>query len=365
MPRNGSGVYSLPPNTAAVDGQPADAGKFNTLTQDIAGDLNAARPVSAGGTGATAASGARTNLGVPSVTETVSFIENLNATYAASLNDLSPTDDPNYLENQIWGRITGTIPSDGWPGISAGDFIHSMSWGSSAVQIGYNYARTTGQAPIYYREKAANVWGDWVPIHTGAFPQFISQLDSTYVASLNDLSPTSDPNYRENQIWGRIAGTPPTDGWTGMAAGDFIHSMSWGGGGAIQVGYNWQYTSGQSPIYYRQKAANTWDDWVPIQIRNARSWTTVTPDRSLGTNFTNTSGDEMVVKVVLADSTASTYSIIATGYVDGVQRFVSNNSGTTGQRETVTLIVPDQSTYRVEETAGAGAVLERWAELSV
>lgn len=42
----------------------SDATDLNTPLQDIASDLNTARPVIAGGTGATTASGARTNLGL-------------------------------------------------------------------------------------------------------------------------------------------------------------------------------------------------------------------------------------------------------------------------------------------------------------
>lgn len=63
MPRNGQGVYSLPPNTAAVTGQTIASAPYNTVNNDIANDLNAARPVTAGGTGATNAADALNNLG--------------------------------------------------------------------------------------------------------------------------------------------------------------------------------------------------------------------------------------------------------------------------------------------------------------
>jgi hypothetical protein len=63
MPRSG-GVYSLPAGSIVANGTTADASQHNTPLNDIAADLNAARPVSAGGTGATTASGARTALGL-------------------------------------------------------------------------------------------------------------------------------------------------------------------------------------------------------------------------------------------------------------------------------------------------------------
>lgn len=63
MPRNGQGVYSLPPNTAAVSGLTIESAPYNTLNNDIANDLNFPRPITAGGTGATNAADALANLG--------------------------------------------------------------------------------------------------------------------------------------------------------------------------------------------------------------------------------------------------------------------------------------------------------------
>ena len=64
MARNGSGVYSLPAGSTVTNGDTSDATDVNTPLQDIAADLNVARPVSTGGTGATSASAARTALGL-------------------------------------------------------------------------------------------------------------------------------------------------------------------------------------------------------------------------------------------------------------------------------------------------------------
>lgn len=64
MARNGSGVYSLPAGTAIVNGDVSDASDLNTPFDDLESDANIARPVVAGGTGATTAGDARTNLGL-------------------------------------------------------------------------------------------------------------------------------------------------------------------------------------------------------------------------------------------------------------------------------------------------------------
>jgi hypothetical protein len=64
MPRNVSGVYSQPAGTTAVSNSTISSTAFNDLVDDIVADLNVARPVVAGGTGATSASAARTALGL-------------------------------------------------------------------------------------------------------------------------------------------------------------------------------------------------------------------------------------------------------------------------------------------------------------
>lgn len=62
MPRNGSGVYALPSGSTAVSGETALAATHNTPLVDIQTDLNTDRPLVAGGTGASTAEDARTNL---------------------------------------------------------------------------------------------------------------------------------------------------------------------------------------------------------------------------------------------------------------------------------------------------------------
>lgn len=64
MPRNSSGTYSKPAGTAASPNTTITSSQFNATIDDIAADLNAARPVSAGGTGAATVPQARTNLQV-------------------------------------------------------------------------------------------------------------------------------------------------------------------------------------------------------------------------------------------------------------------------------------------------------------
>jgi len=68
MARNGSGVYALPSVYTAVPGEVIQAVQHNTPLEDLQQDANTARPIVAGGTGATTGQGAITALFAGGVT---------------------------------------------------------------------------------------------------------------------------------------------------------------------------------------------------------------------------------------------------------------------------------------------------------
>ena len=83
MPRNGSNVYSRPGGTTAVSGASISSTAYNAFVTDLETDLNLARPIVAGGTGATTAAGARTALGSTTVGDAVFIAANAAAARTA------------------------------------------------------------------------------------------------------------------------------------------------------------------------------------------------------------------------------------------------------------------------------------------
>jgi hypothetical protein len=87
MSRNPSGVYSLPAGSVVANGDTSDASDINTPLADIAADLNVARPIVAGGTGATSASAALVNLGLTATAAEINALDGITAT-VSELNTL-------------------------------------------------------------------------------------------------------------------------------------------------------------------------------------------------------------------------------------------------------------------------------------
>lgn len=105
MPRNGSGVYSKPSGTTAVANTVIESAKYNSTVDDLVQDANLARPITAGGTGATSAATARTALAVPGTATVNTFTATQTwskGADVASATALTLGTDGNYFD------ITGT-----------------------------------------------------------------------------------------------------------------------------------------------------------------------------------------------------------------------------------------------------------------
>lgn len=138
MPRSGDGVWTDIPNIIAVPGQTIESADWNNYRADLRdNEFNAARPITAGGTGATNATDALTNLGGVGQANFLGAFSIGDGFYSA--RDISSVDG-------TWLRRDGAIydiadyPTLGalFPALPAG-LVFSSLFAASAIVRGIGY----------------------------------------------------------------------------------------------------------------------------------------------------------------------------------------------------------------------------------
>ncbi len=122
MPRDGSGVYSVPANTEGVSGQPVSSARYNAFLADLVAALNAPLPVTAGGTGVTSLTGFTTNITTTGTVTGSSVVATSDAALKENAFDISGA-----LEAlmTIKGRIYNRIGrKEAEAGTFAQDWLH-------------------------------------------------------------------------------------------------------------------------------------------------------------------------------------------------------------------------------------------------
>lgn len=157
MPRNGSGVYSLPAGTAAVNGLPAESADVNSRFNDLESDMNVDRPISAGGTGASSVADAKANLGISSLA--VDVVANYSAAADGSADDTSAftamRDDVGWIQLPLGdfyinGTVDAETPSLAWAGLRGMGHDSVIRLGPSGVIQVQNYAPGGALGQIQY-----------------------------------------------------------------------------------------------------------------------------------------------------------------------------------------------------------------------
>jgi hypothetical protein len=141
MPRDGSGIYSIPPGTQGAPDTTIESAKYNAYIADVETDLNAPRPIIAGGTGGNSPATARDNIDAERAMQVVT----------------------NY-DSMVWeaGSFFSAIGATSAP--VAGHAFAGIVYGSdqnNLVLEARDLSDTNTPGLLYVREKAAGVWGAW------------------------------------------------------------------------------------------------------------------------------------------------------------------------------------------------------------
>lgn len=196
MPRDGSGVYALPADTAADAGDTAVSADVNSRFNDIRDDLNAARPISAGGTGATSKSTARDALEVlkkPADGTTFVTGQAVMVGSGGFLDDApSPPGSITDLDD-ITGGYAWNIGSAGSfantpAGASSGLLIVRRRSSSRVIQQYYEIAPSGDRAPSWVRTFNTTGWSPWARVLTTEAPKFAAYQNATYVTPISTSS---------------------------------------------------------------------------------------------------------------------------------------------------------------------------------
>lgn len=300
MAYNASGVYSLPAGSTITNGETSDASDLNTPLQDLANANNAARPVVAGGTGATSAAAARASLGL--VTGT-----NVQA-YDAGLQSIA-------------GLTT-----------AADRMIYTTALDTYAVATLTAFARTLlDDADAATARATLGVGTGFVAAGTG-------------VSDFDDVD--------ENGIFYGNIGTANMPGTANVHT--LIHAY-------VNANLSSQIATDLSTgtIYKRMRTGGTWGAWSDIRreengIGVGQTWQDVSGSRTDGTSYQNTTGKPIMVSVNSDQDGRLQVSTDNSTWVT-VGRFIDSSN----DRTTVTAIVPDDHYYRTFDGAG----FNMWAEL--
>jgi len=178
MPQDGSQNYYYPPGTRGIPDETIESPAYNNFLDDLVGnDLNIARPIHRGGTGATTADQALINLGAEKATQLVA----------------------NY-DSHVWlpgsfrsaaGATAAPVADHAFAGIVyINEPLLSPPTNANVTVSARDMDDTVVPSRVYVREKKANVWGAWTVIDatTLPFPPGGGLSATTILAAIQELA---------------------------------------------------------------------------------------------------------------------------------------------------------------------------------
>src|SRR5215831_1689825 len=184
MPRDPSGVYSIPPGTHGITNTTISSSAYNAYVDDVAQDLNIPRPIVAGGTGASTASAALANLGGMNAAGGV-MTGNLNIAPAADaiLRLIKP--GSGYGDSII--GYTGDSSHPRWEvALGNGSVESGSNAGSNFVVTRYSDGNTAIDAPLQISRATGQVQIKG-SVGAGANAGYVGELITGTYASLQNI----------------------------------------------------------------------------------------------------------------------------------------------------------------------------------
>lgn len=311
MSRNGSGVYTLPAGTAVANGDLSDASDVNVPFTDLETDMNTARPVVAGGTGATTALSARENLGVPAT------VSDKSGAYTAVAADRATT---------IRGTAAFTLSLTAAATLGDGWFV-DVNADSGDITIDPDGSETINGETTY-------------TLIEGASGRVVCDGTSFYMQFTGDVFEYS-PSYRNKVINGDFLtwqrGTSQTsDGYGSADSWKNEHS------GTTKTASRQTFTLGQTdvpgnPTYYMRHVVTTSAGaanycWASHKIKNVATFS----NQNCTLSFWAKADSAKDIAVDLAQRFGASGSATVEGI--GAQKFTLSTSW---QKFTATIAVPD------------------------
>jgi hypothetical protein len=283
-------VYSKPAGTTAVSGTTISSANYNATVDDFVTDANTARPVVAGGTGATSATAARTNLGVAIGSDVQA--------YGASLASLS---------------ALGTTANRG---------LYTTAANTFAEFVFTPFARTLLDDTTADAARDTLAVGDGFLATAGSAGTDLDDIDESG-AYQTSTTATNLPGASEvHALWHCQV------------------SANLAGQVAIDLSTN--------ALYWRSKAGGTWGDWQdgrPMGI--GQTWQDVSGSRVAGTSYQNNTGRPIMAAITMVAASGPQIQVSTDN-----STWVTIGGSDSGTNQPFSFIVPPAHWYRATISYG-------------
>lgn len=340
MPRN-NGIYSPPSGTQATPLTAISSAAHNSFVDDLTNDLNNARPVIAGGTGATTAAGALANLagganGLHAIGDKAT---------PADADELALVDsaDSWSLKKLTWANIKTALSSVFLP-LTGGNISGNVTADGDVYRFLRAYTYSNSGFPSFYLARARGSKSSPTAVQNG---DILGQLSTsghtgTALSSAGSFAFYATSNYG-TEVKSRAA--------LNIYNGSVFTAQEWLTNGDSNLAGRLKLTG--TPTDPQHAATKTYVDGLALGI--GQTWQNVTASRAVGVTYQNTTGRPIQVAVATRGGGDDYFqcSLDGTTWVDLTLVGYGNTTYSTYA------VVPNNVYYR----ANTAAALHKWAEL--